>query len=170
LLRAAIDANRLSALRAASNAELPSLDGAAGVTVNPQPGLGYLASSHVGARGPERDSFVAFSSPSSGKLALALPVGLFDVVALAYSPSGNLYAADFAEQAADEGGVFRIDEVLLDNRQACRAVRVARVRHPTSLLFTPDGTLWVTAWEGSEPASADAETPRGVVLKIRGDL
>jgi hypothetical protein len=171
ILKATIDANRLAGLHPfIPVAKLTGVAGPAALAVNPKPGFGYLLAGCMGPRGGQRDSQLAFFSPTSGRLALTLPMGLRDVIALAYSPSGNLYAADFSWSVEEEGGVFRIDEALVDGRQACRAVRIASVARPTALAFTPDGALWVAAFATPGPPTQESGQPSGCLLRISGNL
>ena len=171
VLKAEARGNSLSNLRRfIATREASSVTGPVGIVVNPKPNYGYLLVSQMGRSTDVRDSRLTFYSPYSGKLALDLALGLYDVVALAYSPnSGFLYAADFAWHDPQAGGVFRIDQVLIDGKQACQPVKVATVVRPTSLAFTPDGQLYVAAF--GETANEDSDAPpSGALLKINGDL
>jgi hypothetical protein len=110
-----------------------------------------------------RDSRVAMYSPTSGELALNLATDLCDIVGLAYSPRGDLYAVDFAWAEPKAGGVYRLEAAQVDGRESCRAVKIASVVHPTAIAFTPDGSLCVTAFgDRNEPDAA----PTGVLLNI----
>jgi hypothetical protein len=123
-----------------------------------------------GAESGQRDSRLVFYSPVSGRVALNLTLDLYDAIALAYSPSGSLYAADLAWSAPEQGGVFRIEQTLDDEgQQACRAVRVATLTHPTSLLFTPDGALYVTTM-GVPRGAEDEPAPKGQLLRLLGSF
>jgi len=85
------------------------------------------------------------------------------VVALAYSPStGGLYAADAAQHMPERGGIYRLDDDSEPGRPMCRAVKIAEVRRPTSLVCGPDGAIYVTTL-------GDADD-QGRLLKITGDL
>jgi hypothetical protein len=133
------------------------------VTVNPKPRSQYLLVGQIGDRGDQRDSVVGYYGPSSGTPALLLKCGLHDIVGLAYSDSGDLYALDFAWHDAAKGGLYRLDATAVDGRESCRPVKIASIERPTSLAFTPDGALFITAF-GNRAASDDK--PTGRLLKI----
>lgn len=100
---------------------------------------------------------LTFLNPIDGSVDLEMPLDLEQVVDLAYSPStGLLYAADFA------GGIHRIDDASEPGRPACRIVQVADIRHPTALVFAPDGSLYVTTF-------GSADVP-GTLQVLTGDL
>ncbi len=132
-------------------------------TVNTKSRSHYLLIGQMGAKGSERDSLIGFYGPTSGTPALILKTGLYDVTGLAYSPSGDLYALDFAHANPKSGGVYRIDAADVNGRQSTRAVKITAIERPTSLAFTPDGVLYVTAF--GENAGA-GEAPTGLLLKI----
>ncbi len=164
VLKAIVDANRVAGLepflatRALAGVGVPGA-----VTIDPKPNHRYLVVSQLGALTAARDSRVGMYSPASGELALNLETGLYDIVALAYSPTGDLYAIDFASADAMAGGVYRLEAAPVEGRESCRAVKLAAAVRPTSLAFTPDGTLYVTAF--GERTDQD-EAPTGVLLQI----
>lgn len=164
ILKATIAANHASDLQPhIATVEATQTTAPSSLALNPQGKGYYLVAGLMGATNGGRDSYLAFFSPTSGKLALGLHLGLFDVLGLAYSPSGDLYACDFAWSEPEEGGVFRIDATTVDGVQGCRAVKIAAVTHPTALRFGPDGTLYVTALGDRTDAAKPAT---GVLLKI----
>ena len=172
ILKSAVEANRLDELQTlVATSKLAEGSSPIGITVNPNPQLQYLVVGLKGIAAEPRDSRLCFYSPKSGALALSLPCGLHDIVDLAYSPSGDLYAVDCAADVEQDGGVYRLDEQVVDGKQTCHPVKIATVRHPTSLVFSDDGTLYVTAQgPGIDSAAADPEGKQGVLLKITGEF
>jgi hypothetical protein len=165
LLKASAGGNRLADLQTfIATAPLTAAGDPMAVTVNPKPKSHYLLVGQVGELGDKRDSVVGYYGPSSGTPALLLKCGLYDVVGLAYSPSGgDLYAIDFAWHDAEEGGLYRLHAVAVDGRESCRPVKIASIERPTSLAFTPDGSLYITAFGDHD--SSD-EKPSGKLLKV----
>ncbi|MCA9259030.1 MAG: hypothetical protein KDA61_07515, partial [Planctomycetales bacterium] len=166
ILKASVDANRLAGLQPfIESGRLTGVTGPTALVVNPKPGYGYLVGTNMGPPGDDRDSVLVFYSPYSGRIALQLKLELYDVVALAYSPSGNLYAADFAWRRPEEGGIYRIDQTLVDGRQACQPVKIAEIRRPTGLAFTDDATMWATSF-----GEGDDQQPHGELIRVRGEF
>ncbi len=164
VLKASMAGNKLAdlqpfiATRRVTGAGSPSA-----VTVNPKSRSHYLLVGQTGEKGNERDSLIGFYGPTTGTPALILKSGLYDVTGLAYSPSGDLYALDFAHADPKSGGVYRIDAADVNGRQSARAVKIAAIERPTSLAFTPDGVLYVSAF--GEQSDSD-DPPSGQLLKI----
>jgi len=166
ILKAGIEANRLEFLQPRIATIEASGSGGAptGLAVIPKPRPQFLVVAQRGSLETPHDSQLSFYVPTSGTLALQLPTGLNDIVGLAYSPSGQLYALDFSWRNPAEGGVYRLDDARVDGKPSCRAMKIASATHPTALAFTPEGTLYVTALGEGE------NTKQGVLLKITGDL
>ncbi|NOZ40409.1 MAG: hypothetical protein GXP24_09305 [Planctomycetes bacterium] len=165
VLKSGIEANRLAYLQPFIDLQKKVGYGApAGIALIPHPRPAFLVVALMGSRDTPQDSRLTFFVPSSGELAMNLPTGLHDIISLAYSPTGQLYAADFSWHDAQAGGVYRIDDARLDGRQTCRAVKIASIVRPFSLAFAPDGSLFVTALgEGDN-------TKQGTLVKITGEL
>jgi hypothetical protein len=127
----------------------------------------FLVAGQTGALDESRDSRLVFYNPIDGAESMDLPVELYDVVGLAYSPrSGNLYAADIAWKAPDQGGVYRIDDAGEAGEPQCAAVKVADVPRASALAFGPDGTLYVTQFGPLE----NSDRNRGHLLKLVGEF
>ncbi len=165
ILKAGISANRLVSLRPFIDLQRKvGFGGPAGIAITPESRPTFLAVALAGSRETPHDSRLAFFVPSTGELAMNLPTGLHDILSLAYSPSGQLYAADFSWHDEQAGGVYRIDDARVEGQQTCRAVKIASVVRPFGIAFTPDGSLFVTAFGAGE------NTKQGTLIKITGDF
>lgn len=165
LLKSGIEANRLAYLQPFVDFQkVAGFGGPAGIAMIPQPRPSFLVVALTGSRETPSDSRLSFFVPSNGELALDLPTGLNDIVSLAYSPTGQLYAADFSWQNEADGGVYRIDDARIEGQQTCRAVKVAAIVRPMSLAFAPNGSLFVTAFGEGE------NEKQGALIKITGAL
>ena len=145
---------------------------------------GYLLVAQLGDVVAGSDSLLTFVSPPvtasdvarrgvTGKFLLTLTTGLRDIVALAYAPqSGNLYAADFAANDPEQGGIYRLDDAgVVDGQRACRATRIASVPWPTDMAFAADGVMWVVARSDPNQNPSTTSSPddeAGVLLRITG--
>jgi hypothetical protein len=160
ILKAIVDANRIAGLEPfVSVRDALGASHATAVTVDPRPNHHYLLIATAGEFGGELDSRVTMVSPTSGDVALALAPVLRDITAIAYSPAGDLYVADFAASDPQAGGVYRLEAAQVDGRESCRAVKIASAQRPTALAFTPDGVLYVTTL-------GDAGGATGSVIRI----
>lgn len=165
IFKAGVEANHLSYLQPFIDLQKVTSTGApAGIAVIPEPRPAFLVVGLMGHRESAKDSRLAYFLPTTGELAMNLPVGLHDIVSLAYSPSGQLYAADFSWHDEQAGGIYRIDDARIEGQQSCRAVKIAAVVRPFCLAFTPDGSLYATAFGNDENAK------QGTLVKITGEL
>jgi hypothetical protein len=167
ILKADIEKNRLETLRPfVSHKKSNELTAPGGITFTPSDRPQFLVVANQGSFDTPRDSRLAFYTLENGRLALSLGTGLHDIMGLAYSPSGQLYAVDCAWPGAGndtgQGGVYRLDDARLEGRQVCRAVKIASVARGIALAFAPDGALYVTALGEGENAK------QGTVIKITG--
>ncbi len=165
ILKSGIQANRLAYLQTFIDARKTGKVGnPGGIAIIPEPRPSFLVVGLMGSRETPSDSRLKFFVPSTGELALDLPTGLQDIIALAYSPSGQLYAADFSWNDEQAGGIFRIDDARVNGRQTCQAVKIASLVHPFGLAFAPDGTLYATSFGPGE------NEKQGTLTKITGEL
>jgi hypothetical protein len=165
VFRAGLTANRIEAPRPLMNVASGSeLHWPSGLCLSPLGKMQFLVGSFAGELSEARDSQVLFLIPGNGKVALKLTPGLFDVVGLAYSSSGQLYAIDLAWENAPEGGVYRLDDARHEGKPACRAVKIAKVKRPTSLVFDAGGTMYVTAWGDGD------NSRKGKIVKVTGEF
>lgn len=164
VFRAALVANRIDSPSPLLNvADGRALPWPSGLCLSPATKMQYLVASFAGQLSTSRDSRIAFLIPANGKVALGLTPGLFDIVGLSYSPSGQLYAIDLAWSEPTAGGIYRIDDVRYEGQPACRAVKIAEAARPTSMLFDGSGILYVTTW-------GDGGSKQGTIVKITGEF
>lgn len=165
VFKAALVANQISSLRTLTPSKQNSaMRWPSGLCLSPSTKTQFLVAGYVGDLLGDRDSRVAFLVPTNGDVALELIPGLFDVVGLAFSPSGQLYAIDFAWQKEKSGGVYRLDDARLEGRPACRAVKIANVVRPTSLLFDASGAMYITSF------GTGTNAKRGSLIRITGEF
>ncbi len=126
------------------------------VTVSPR---GYVVVCQAGALDSSRDSKISILNPANGSPIMSFDANLRDVTGVAYG-TDNVYAIDFSAAAPDDGGVYRIEAVDGPGAPACKAVKVADVRHLTAMAFGPDGALYVTTF-----GDGDAD---GTLVRITG--
>ena len=165
ILKAGGEANRLEYLQVLVDTDrISGVSSPGGIAVLPSPRPPLLVVATMGSFDQPRDSLLTFSLPRTGELVLSLITGLHDIIGLAYSDSGQLYALDVAWTEEESGGVYRLDDVRVDGVQACRAVKIASVVKPISLQFAPDGTLFVTA------LGAGVNDKQGMLIRVTGDF
>ena len=138
------------------------VDAPVGIEVKPGTD-GPLLVGQMGEITKPGDSLLTFYDPSNGEMLMNLETGLFDITALAYSPSDKLYTLDYAWMDTTEGGLFRLDEA----DGGVVAIKVVSLDKPTAMVFGADGALYITVFGTAEEGSD--EKP-GKVLKITGDL
>jgi hypothetical protein len=124
---------------------------------------GDLVVAQAGDFGAKKDSVVCFYHAASGKRLLKLDTGLYDIVGLAFSKYGLLYAIDHAASDPSAGGLFRLDMDVRGGRQAIKAVRLLPLDRPAGLVIPSDRELFVTTFgKGDGPNGGKL----GQLLKI----
>lgn len=166
VLKAPVKANEVTDLTGfIPTKEKTQVDAPVGITMSPK---GYIVVGQMGEINLPNDSLLTFYSPEDGEMKLNLETGLFDITALAYSPTERLFALDFAWMDAAEGGLYRLEaETNEDGTQGVLARKLASLDKPTAMAFAPDGTLYVTVFGTPEEGSEDPAS--GKLLRITAD-
>ncbi len=128
---------------------------------------GNLVVGQMGEMNVPRDSLLTVYDAKTGKLLWKAETGLFDIAGLAYSPSGKLYAVDFAWMDTKEGGVFRLDVSGEGEDVEVKAEKIASLDKPSALAFGKDGAMYVTVFGTAKEGDTKGA---GQLLKITGDL
>jgi hypothetical protein len=124
---------------------------------------GELVVAQAGDFGTKKDSVVCFYHAVNGKQLLRLDTGLHDIVGLAFSKSGLLYAIDHAASDPSACGLFRLDMDVRGGRQAIKAVKLLPLARPAGLAIPSDRELYITTFGGGEGAK---DGKMGQLLKI----
>lgn len=98
-----------------------------------------------------------------GKLVKSYKTGLSDITGLAYSPSGKLYATDFAWAEPAQGGLF---ELVIEGDEV-KPKKVIGLDRPTALAFDKEGALYITVF-GTGNDTGDK--PAGGLLRLEPGL
>lgn len=144
--------------------EATGVDAPVGIAFDPD---GNLAVGQMGEITVPQDSLLSIYDPKSGKLLANGETGLFDICALAFSPSGKLYALDFAWMDTTQGGLFRLDYVKDGDSLDVTPVKLLGLDKPAAMTFGPDGALYVT--EFGTAKEGDKIAP-GRLIKVTGEL
>jgi hypothetical protein len=164
ILKSVVSDNTPGPLRPfiATKVALEDTDAPAAITLAAD---GSLVVGQMGEIDKPKDSLLTVYDPKSGKLLMRTTTGLHDIVGLAYSPSGKLYAVDFAWMAEKEGGLFRLEVTKDGDKATCQAVKIVSLNKPSALAFAADGTLYVTEFG---TAKAGERVKPGRLIKIGG--
>lgn len=109
------------------------------------PGVrGQMLVANMGEPTDQTDSTILIYDPQSGRSLASVATGLYDLVALAVSPtSGRLYGLDLADGASTAGGLYRLDLKNEDGEMVCRPSRMMTLNRPMAMAFRPDGELMI---------------------------
>jgi glucose/arabinose dehydrogenase len=146
----------------ATKVALEDTDAPVGITLAAD---GNLVVGQMGEVNKPKDSLLTVYDAKSGKLLMRAATDLHDIAALAYSPSGKLYAVDFAWMAEKDGGLFRLDVTKSGDSATCKAVKIVSLDKPTAMAFGPDGALYVTEFGTAKEGD---KTKPGRLVKISG--
>lgn len=166
LLRTLIRSGKPSQLKLLkTSSELPAIIAA---TLSPK---NYLVAAVESSPAAENELELAFiqhtaASRTRPELIMRLPLPLQRVVDLAYnsppSPAGpQLFALVDAAATGEHSGVYRLDSAIGEAGRPAIAPRLIHsIDRPTSMAFTPDGSLLV--------ASLGEGPNKGIVLRLAG--
>lgn len=146
----------------ATKVALEDTDAPVGITMSKE---GNLMVGQMGEVNKPADSLLTSYSPQ-GKLLMRAATGLHDIAGLAYSPSGKLYAVDFAWIDPTQGGLFRLDLTKDGDSTKVKAVKIAALDKPSALAFDKDGAAYVTVFGTAKEGGGKP----GQLVKITGDL
>ena len=118
---------------------------------------GDLAVGQMGSTDKQLDSVLSFYNARSGEHLFSASVGLNDMIAMAYGPSGLLYALDFGWGEGVRGGLYRLDQA----QNGVKATLIEPLDHPTSLVFGADGAMYITVF------GADSNKAQGTGQLLR---
>ena len=140
-------------------------DAPAGIAISPE---GKLIVSQVGELNLPGDSLLSIYDPKTGKFERSLPTGLNDLLAIAYSPTtGKLYGLDFSWITPERGGLF----LLEPGEKSVKTTKVVSLDKPTAMVFSPEGTLYLSVLGTPPKVEGDAKPPSsGKVLAIYDKL
>ena len=100
---------------------------------------------------------------ADGKLAKKLKANLHDITGLAYSPSGKLYATDFAWADTKQGGLF---ELVIEGEEV-KPKKILSLDRPTALAFDKEGGLYITVFSLGKDTG---ENPAGGLIRLEPGL
>jgi DNA-binding beta-propeller fold protein YncE len=132
------------------------VDAPCGITLNK---ADELVVSQMGEVNVPGDSLLTIYDRHTGQLKHSYKTGLNDIIGIAYSPEGKLYAVDFAWMDAKQGGLF---ELTIAGEEV-KAKKLMELDKPTALAFDKEGGLLITVFG---TADAGASTKPGKLLRV----
>jgi DNA-binding beta-propeller fold protein YncE len=140
--------------------KLTEVDAPIAITISPD--KSQLVVGQGGEVNVPGDALLTFYD-KEGKLAKKLKTGLHDITGLAYSPSGKLYATDFAWADTTQGGLF---ELVIEGEEV-KPKKILGLDRPTSLAFDKDGGLYITVFSLGKDTG---ENPAGGLIRVEPGL
>ncbi len=140
--------------------EQTEVDAPIAITVSPDKSA--LVVSQGGEVNVPGDSLLTMYG-TDGKITKKLKTGLHDICGLAYSPSGKLYAVDFAWADTTQGGLF---ELVIEGEEV-KPKKILSLDRPTSLAFDKEGGLYITVFSLGKDTG---ENPSGGLIRVEPGL
>ena len=142
--------------------EATQVDAPVAITVSPD--KSQLVIGQMGEVNVAGDALLTMYD-KEGKLVKSYKTGLNDITGLAYSPSGKLYATDFAwaEEIKMNGGLF---ELTIEGEEV-KTKKIIGLDRPTSLAFDKDGGLLITVFGGGKDTG---DKPNGSLIRLEPGL
>jgi DNA-binding beta-propeller fold protein YncE len=140
--------------------EQVEVDAPIAITANPD--QSQLVISQGGEVNTPGDSLLTIYD-AEGKLVKKFTTGLHDICGLAYSPSGKLYAVDFAWADLSQGGLF---ELVIEG-DTCTPKKILSLDRPTALAFDKEGGLYITVFGLGKDTG---DKPTGGVIRLEPGL
>jgi len=143
--------------------EATEVDAPVGIAIDPK--KKFVVVGQMGEISKPKDGLLTFYNVKNGKMTMNLETGLYDIASLAYSPTGRLYAADFAWMAPAAAGVYRLDST--GDKKSVKSAIISKLDKPSALAFGKDGALYVTVFGTAKKGS---KKKPGSLVKITGKL
>jgi DNA-binding beta-propeller fold protein YncE len=140
--------------------EATQVDAPVAIAVSPD--KSQLVVGQMGEMNVPGDSLLTMYD-KDGKLVKSYKTGLHDIAGLAYSPSGKLYATDFAWNDTTQGGLF---ELVIEGDEV-KPKKIVGLDRPTALAFDKEGALYITVF-GTGKDTGDK--PAGGLLRLEPGL
>lgn len=136
--------------------EATQVDAPVAITVSPD--KSQLVVGQMGEVNVPGDALLTMYD-KDGKLTKSYKTGLNDITGLAYSPSGKLYATDFAWVDPTQGGLF---ELVIEGEEV-KPKKILSLDRPTALAFDKEGGLYITVFGTGKDTG---EKPTGGLLRV----
>jgi len=142
--------------------EATQTDAPVAITVSPD--KSELVVGQMGEVSQAGDALLTFYN-ADGKLTKSYKTGLNDITGLAYSPTGKLYATDFAwldnaaEADAKQGGLY---ELVIEGDEV-KPKKILALDRPTALAFDKEGGLYITVFSRGKDTG---EKPAGGLVRL----
>ncbi|QGJ70066.1 Hypothetical protein PBC10988_17550 [Planctomycetales bacterium 10988] len=140
--------------------EAVMVDAPVGITICSE---GNLVVGQMGEITVPLDSLVTVYDAKSGQMLNNYRTNLFDIAAMGTSPSGGIYALDFAWMDTTQGSLSKIEM----SAGEAEVTKLMSLDKPTAMAFDKEGRMFVTVIGTPEDGS---DKPNGKLLMIEGDF